>query len=232
MDKKIIPIILALTLAFLITPNTQAQSTQEFYGSLLEAGINEAPLGTEIIAKINDEIVGSTYTMDRGVYGLHGNGKINFEVSGSDGDLVYFYVKKPSMDDFGQVWENAVFASGEKTNINMTFDILCGDNICDIDREDCFVCEIDCGICEEVIECTTQWKCTEWTACDNGAQSRSCQDQNSCGFELDKPAETRICAEATTPLTGMFLGFSIINLFLGAVIIIIVLVILMYWKAR
>jgi len=41
--------------------------------------------------------------------------------------------------------------------------------------------------------CVESWSCSEWGYCVNGAQTRLCNDINSCGTFLDKPAEKRIC---------------------------------------
>ena len=44
--------------------------------------------------------------------------------------------------------------------------------------------------------CTENWKCPEWTICDNSVQTRTCLDINNCGTNLNKPFESKIC-EAT-----------------------------------
>lgn len=41
--------------------------------------------------------------------------------------------------------------------------------------------------------CTEDWTCTAWSACSGGVQTRTCTDLNSCGTEVNKPAESRSC---------------------------------------
>ncbi len=56
----------------------------------------------------------------------------------------------------------------------------------------------DGGKCPEVL-CVESWECSEWSACVNGEQTRSCFDSNSCGTEQDKPEEFRSCIETPAP---------------------------------
>lgn len=41
--------------------------------------------------------------------------------------------------------------------------------------------------------CEENWQCTEWSACANGEQTRTCTDQNACGTTVNRPAETQAC---------------------------------------
>ena len=41
--------------------------------------------------------------------------------------------------------------------------------------------------------CTESWSCTEWSACTNATQTRTCTDANSCGTISNKPAESQEC---------------------------------------
>ncbi len=61
--------------------------------------------------------------------------------------------------------------------------------------------------------CTSVWSCSEWTACADGAQSRSCEDSAKCTLATDKPLETRACeplapSAQPSPLTGQVTGTS------------------------
>ena len=46
--------------------------------------------------------------------------------------------------------------------------------------------------------CTPYWQCTDWSACVNGQQTKTCTDSNNCGVATGKPAETQscLCAES------------------------------------
>ncbi len=49
---------------------------------------------------------------------------------------------------------------------------------------------------DEALPCIENWQCTDWSACTDGTQSRTCTDGNSCGTTQDKPPESQAC----TPL--------------------------------
>ncbi|MBI3115318.1 MAG: hypothetical protein HYZ09_02385, partial [Candidatus Kerfeldbacteria bacterium] len=38
------------------------------------------------------------------------------------------------------------------------------------------------------------WQCTEWGQCTSGAQARTCTDQNNCGVNDGRPAESQSCS--------------------------------------
>jgi len=44
-------------------------------------------------------------------------------------------------------------------------------------------------------ECQENWQCNAWQKCYSGVSERSCYDLNSCGTDLNKPAETANCKE-------------------------------------
>ncbi len=47
--------------------------------------------------------------------------------------------------------------------------------------------------------CTEDWVCSEWAACSNGNQTRTCVDQNDCGTADQKPATNPSCE--TSPIS-------------------------------
>ncbi len=52
-------------------------------------------------------------------------------------------------------------------------------------------------------ECTEDWTCTSWSTCNsNSQQTRTCTDNNKCGTEEYKPAETRGCTPTCSTLGG------------------------------
>ncbi len=44
-----------------------------------------------------------------------------------------------------------------------------------------------------VEQCQEDWQCGEWAACSNNAETRACEDLNSCGTQTSKPTESREC---------------------------------------
>lgn len=41
--------------------------------------------------------------------------------------------------------------------------------------------------------CNESWVCTNWSTCNHGNQTRVCQDINSCGTTISKPATIQTC---------------------------------------
>ncbi|MDI6798764.1 MAG: PGF-pre-PGF domain-containing protein [Candidatus Aenigmarchaeota archaeon] len=50
------------------------------------------------------------------------------------------------------------------------------------------------------VPCTEDWTCTEWSACIEGKQTRTCTDRNNCGTTVNKPAETQTCEVPRFPI--------------------------------
>ncbi len=47
--------------------------------------------------------------------------------------------------------------------------------------------------------CETDWNCTSWSECEEGTQTRTCEDENDCDNETDKPSEERNCTVECNP---------------------------------
>jgi len=86
--------------------------------------------------------------------------------------------------------------------------------------------------------CQEQWTCSDWSACSNSVQTRTCSDSNSCGTANNKPIENQPCSAEEMP-KQMAQGFSITGFFAGigtepaptalvAVIVIVILAIIVY----
>jgi hypothetical protein len=79
--------------------------------------------------------------------------------------------------------------------------------------------------------CSNLWDCTEWTACTDGFQSRTCTDLNHCDTQYNKPDERRYCEDGSQTMTikavklnaGKTAGVSVI---LWAVIIAVIILLL------
>jgi len=54
--------------------------------------------------------------------------------------------------------------------------------------------------------CIENWDCTDWSACVDGSQTRTCTDSNNCGTTINKPGESRSC---TVSSPGGYSGPSI-----------------------
>jgi len=55
------------------------------------------------------------------------------------------------------------------------------------------------GIREHI--CQEDWSCSGWSSCSNSIQTRTCSDNNNCGTELNKHAESQSCT-ITPPSSG------------------------------
>ena len=49
-------------------------------------------------------------------------------------------------------------------------------------------------------QCAESWSCSDWSACSNNQQTRTCADSNNCGTTKNKPSESQACSQpsATT----------------------------------
>ncbi|MBT3582540.1 hypothetical protein HN510_01855, partial [Candidatus Woesearchaeota archaeon] len=92
----------------------------------------------------------------------------------------------------------------------------CGDGNCDAD-ESCSTCSTDCGTCSNNGggssggssggtpfistptngSCQPNVTCTEWTTCDDGFQTRSCEDENNCTEDSAYTSKRECAADGT-----------------------------------
>ncbi len=83
----------------------------------------------------------------------------------------------------------------------------CGDDKCGGSCGTCpdyFLCN-DQGAC--VKGCKPNWQCSDWSACSNGKQTRTCNDANNCGISDGKPALSKVCSTGIRTIpdsVGMF----------------------------
>jgi len=82
--------------------------------------------------------------------------------------------------------------------------LYCGDGTCN-NGETCSSCSDDCGACSEdedgghgggggwIGNCTENWYCSDWAACSNGVQNRTCSERNKCGTAKNRPNLTQPC---------------------------------------
>jgi len=76
--------------------------------------------------------------------------------------------------------------------------------------------------------CTENWSCTDWSACINNQQSRTCIDSNACGTTVNKPVETETCImKEEIGAENMWMYYSV-----AAVIIIIIAAMLFVFRKK
>lgn len=220
-----------------------------FYGYVTWNG-NAAPDGTTVIAKINGAQVATTTTLG-GKYGYP---------TGS------FYVADPNNDRTGSTinffvnnvdtGKTAVFATGGITQINLsasggstsnpppssggggTFGGSTGGTTTGTTNQTNQTGTTG-GTTPQA--CQEKWICSEWSACKDGIQTRTCSDENKCGTNNKEPFISQPCsseerkeeAKAETPIiTGFFLGLSTTDWLTGIVIGIIAAAIIIFILKR
>lgn len=233
--KFIPPILIALLLSVSIV-HAQFMPPNAFLGYVIVNG-QPAPDGTTIVAKIDGVQVAST-TTSGGKYGY---------------PLGVFMVYDPNNDRIGK--EIKFFVNGVDTGKNYSFN-----------NGDIIMINFSVTITNPPVNppsnppsnppvnppsnnttnqttpqtCQERWLCSDWSACTNGVQTRTCNDANSCGTNNNEPMAAQPCPaenkteegpgpEASTlpTITGFFALLSnpvyliIILLLIVAVILII-----------
>lgn len=83
-------------------------------------------------------------------------------------------------------------------------------------------------------ECQEQWKCSEWSACKDGLETRMCYDENSCGTDMDKPFESQPCsvqeAQSTNSITALVIGALSDPLTVIIIIVLVIIVAYFVWR--
>jgi hypothetical protein len=174
-----------------------------FKGSVTVNGA-PAPDGTTVTAKINGIEVAST-TTSGGTYGYPaGTFYVSDPQNTRSGDTVNFFVNGV---DTG---ESAIFCNGCITELDLSATIETGDGDGNggngggkkTTGGGTITTETPEEQEEEPVECVEKWVCTDWSACVDGLQTRTCTDENSCGTEEDKPLETQPCVEEEGGILG------------------------------
>ncbi|MBS3077502.1 hypothetical protein J4233_04485 [Candidatus Pacearchaeota archaeon] len=55
------------------------------------------------------------------------------------------------------------------------------------------------GSTTRAIQCSPNWTCTDWGACNGTVQNRTCTDQRNCGIAYGRPSLTQSCSLACMP---------------------------------
>ncbi len=76
---------------------------------------------------------------------------------------------------------------------SFTITIRADDEDIDDDYDDYYWSWSGSGYCE--YDKNYDWKCSEWSECSNGEQTRDCKDKNNCNNAYGKPDEVRDCEE-------------------------------------
>ena len=115
--------------------------------------------------------------------------------------------------------------------------------ICDNSKEDCWYCSANCNLIflsfsedkkhnsndkndKPNFYCEPIWKCSGWTSCNLGVESRQCWDINNCEYVYNKPSEVIGCEEEISEkvliesgFNYFFLVFSLLGFFLLIVLL-------------
>jgi len=82
--------------------------------------------------------------------------------------------------------------------------------------------------------CQEKWKCSAWSACRDGIETRLCYDENMCGTDLNKPFESQPCSVQEAPsansITALLIGALSDPLTVAIIIILIAIILYILWK--
>ena len=82
---------------------------------------------------------------------------------------------------------------------------LTTDFVNNVNSNDDFDFKVNCNIAAPT--CTENWQCSDWSACSNNQQTRTCTDLNNCGTTINKPATSQSC-QVTCTDTCASLGYN------------------------
>ncbi len=247
MDFKILLTVLIGITLFSNLVLAQFMPPHAFYGTVTWNG-NPASDGTSVVAKINGVEVASTTTKGgkygyepifyvADPYGDRSGDEISFFVNGVDtGQTVYFANGKITLLNLGAT-------GGEQPSPPST-----GGSSPPSPGGGVFVPPTTTEEPEEVEEepqpCQERWLCDDWSACENGQQTRVCEDVNKCGTDRDIPLMIQPCSKEEIEETaegeeavlggpaGFFLGLSTTEWAIGGIIGIIVAAIIIFLITR
>jgi len=233
----------------------------QFYGDVKING-NPAPDGTQIVAKIGNNVVGTTTTLN-GKYGYAPNVFLIADPNGDyTGKTIYFYVNNKLAITYP-------FQNGGNTKLDLSITTSEGGGTSggtggggttggggggvtiETHEETNITQETEMQTQGNESQCIEKWVCTPWSECKNGVQTRTCTEVNNCGTDIHKPFETQPCTliqgeegETTNKTTGLggnqtiglggITGFIVSNpapIFGGIFAVMVILAILIYWKA-
>jgi len=216
----------------------------QFYGSVTLNG-SPAPDGTNVIAKINGVQVASTTTYG-GKYGYNPIFYVDDPNGIRTGSVINFFVNGI---DTGKT---AIFANSAVTKLDLSASggtstppsggspgggssggvILTGTNGTTTNGT------------QQEQTCHERWLCSDWSACENGIQTRTCTDQNECGTNNNEPFTSQPCSTVevntseqnvqNSPLlpTGFFLSLTTMEWATGIIIGIAAALIVIFLMVR
>lgn len=172
--RNLLSIFVVITFLFISSLSVLAQEqppsleNHQFYGAVYWDKTAKEP--TKVIATVGTSSFSSSikkeYCGDKTCTGSYGKDSDNIlRVQATTGVEIKFYL------DTLEVWKTT-YAAGSVT-------------------------VHDINVAKNPIEksgCTSDWKCTEWSACTGGKQSQSCTDQNKCNPDEVTKTETRDCS--------------------------------------
>ena len=240
MNPKLL--IIAICMLLLISNIVLAVPGQSnsFYGSVLING-SPAPDGTIVTAEINGIQVADTITSG-GRYGYPGDSfdvedpnsalagkEIKFFVNGVDTKQTAFFVNGNIVElDLSVVIESSSGGAPSggsggtaPSSSGTTTPTTTG------------------GTTQTDEGCQERWTCSDWGACENGLQTRTCVDENECGTNSREPFSSQPCTTvlssteetASSPI-GFFTLSSSDLLLAGVIGVVVAIVVILFLKMR
>ena len=146
--------------------------------------------------------------------------------------FIRFAVNKTWLTDNNINYSNISFYRWENVNWNELPTSYVGEDVFELFYEaessgfSTFVIGTTGGVPEILEEvCTENWSCTDWSACVNGTQTRTCTDANACGTTVNKPVESQSC-EIIEAEVAEVVGIPIWSIAVVVMVIVIVVVLI------
>jgi hypothetical protein len=239
MNLKFLTIVISTFLVFSNIVLAVPSPPNWFFGSVNINGI-PAPDGTTVTARINGIVVASTTTIG-GKYGYEPSFYVpDTEPSTRPGATISFFVNGVNTG------QTSIFLTSGVTKLDLSVTIETpsgggapggGGAPSGGGSTPSTETTTEEGTTQEQ-GCQERWTCSDWGACENGIQTRTCEDINNCGTSNNEPFSSQPCAtvgeeaESSAGPAGFFL-FSPTNLIIGSVVgVIVAIIIILFLKMR
>jgi len=179
MEKRLIFILIILFFISFINGSTLPALPHAFYGEIKCTDGNYINSGT-IVAEINGTVKDSTQIIS-GKYGYTDN----FIVTSTTIETIDFYLN-------GNLIGNYLFEPFAVTKLDFVINCSTGKPV--TNPQELGLHSVDINWSQL---CEPSWRCSAWSACNNGVQTRKCYDDNGCSYEYNKPIETMDCKQGT-----------------------------------
>ncbi len=235
---KVKLVFIAILMVSAVVMATPGQPHQ-FFGSVSINGA-AAPDGTVVTAQINSVVVETNTTLN-GHYGYNDSGLFMIEDPYNDrpGKTIFFFVNGVATGT------GIPFVNGDSTLLDLGITVSQppsappsggggggggGYSPPSTSSSSTTVVNDTETTVEQTETCTEKWVCSEWSWCEDGLKSRTCEDENGCNTDNNRPIESYPCTTVTTAaepadavsITGLLISNPTVS---GGIIIVLLIII-------